>query len=111
MVNEQIIIRGDFKRMNIKENKYIIIRQNESSITYDFISASDDKAILSQIGCDENMFDYEDLEQYEEYIKGFKKPYDKLTVDDFIKSIEGTKHNIKYIIEVNNERVVYRNKN
>ena len=103
MVNEQIIIRGDFKRMNIKENKYIIIRQNESSITYDFISASDDKAILSQIGCDENMFDYEDLEQYEEY--------DKLTVDDFIKSIEGTKHNIKYIIEVNNERVVYRNKN
>ena len=57
MTNEQIIIRGDFKRMNIKENKYIIIRQNESNVTFDFIKASDDKQLLSQIGCDENLFD------------------------------------------------------
>lgn len=94
-----------------KENKYIIISLIPSGITVDFMNASDDKQLLSWIGCSENSFDYEDLDQYSEYLSSFKKPYDKLDEKDFINSIDSTKHNIKQIIEVNSERIVYKNKN
>ena len=94
-----------------KTNKYIIIRQQDSYINVEFIEASNDKAILSQIGCSENSLNYEDLDEYSEYISSFKKPYDKLSETDFIKSIDNTEHNIKYIIEVNSERTIYKNKN
>jgi len=94
-----------------KTNKYIIIRQIDNFIDTEFIVTSDDKQLLSWIGCEENSLDYEDLEQYSEYIASFKKPYDKLNIDDFIKSINNTQHNIKQIIEVNSERMIYRNKN
>ena len=110
MSNESIILRGDFKKME-KTNKYIIIRQIDNFIDTEFIVTSDDKQLLSWIGCEENSLDYEDLEQYSEYIASFKKPYDKLNIDDFIKSINNTQHNIKQIIEVNSERMIYRNKN
>ena len=111
MPNETIIIKGDFKKMKKVENKYIIISQSTSGISVEFMNASDDKQLLSWIGCEENSLDYEDLEQYSEYLSGFKKPYDKLDEKDFIKSIDNTKHNIKQIIEVNSERMIYRSKN
>ena len=108
---EQILIRGDFKKMSIKEKKYIIIYQTENSLTVDFMTNSNDKDLLAQVGCSENSFDYEDLEQFEDYIKSFKKPYDKITIEEFIKSINDSNTKIKYIIEVNSERTIYKNKN
>lgn len=107
--DNRITLRDDF-RSNKSVNKYIIIRQIDNYIDTEFMNASNDKEILSQIGCEENALDYEDLEKFSEYISSFKKSYDKLTEADFIKSIDNTKHNIKYIIEVNSERCIYRNK-
>lgn len=93
-----------------KRNKYIIIRQFNDTLDVEFMDATNDKSLLSQIGCSENAMDYEDLDKFSEYLESFKKPYDKLTEADFIKSIDSTKHNIKYIIEVNSERCIYRKK-
>lgn len=93
-----------------KRNKYIIIRQFNDTVDVEFMDATNDKSLLSQIGCSENAMDYEDLDKFSEYLESFKKPYDKLTEADFIKSIDSTKHNIKYIIEVNSERCIYRKK-
>jgi hypothetical protein len=109
MTNESFILRGDFKKMD-RANKYIIIRHFNDSVSVEFMDASNDKALLSQIGCSENAMDYEDLDKFSEYLESFKKPYDKLTEADFIKSIDSTEHNIQFIIEVNSERYVYRNK-
>ena len=93
-----------------KRNKYIIIRQFNDTVDVEFMDATNDKSLLSQIGCSENAMDYEDLDKFSEYLESFKRPYDKLTEADFIKSIDSTKHNIKYIIEVNSERCIYRKK-
>lgn len=93
-----------------RKNKYIIIRMSNNYVDTEFIDASDDKALLSMIGCSENAMDYEDLDAFSEYLESFKKPYDKLSEADFIKSIDSTEHNIKYIIEVNSERCIYRNR-
>lgn len=108
-ITEQIPFRGMNKQTN--NNKYIIISASESgSIMYEFREEIDDKHLLSKIACSENSFDCDDLDKYSEYISTFKKPWDNITTKDFLDSLDNTNHYIKYIIEVNKERVVYRNK-
>lgn len=92
-------------------NKFIIISFTESSgVIYDFKEDIDEKTLLSKIACSENSIDCEDLDKYSEYLSSFKKPYNDITINEFIENLNKTNHCIKYIIEVNKEKVIYRSK-